>query len=167
MKTSEEILLEEVKAQYTRHLNSWSELDSKSHNFLQLNGLILSIIVIGVVSLDFSTNKLSSFMLITSAIWITSSIVFGVMATTRKQLKEISVEISDDVDLEGKEKEIMLSMIKQYGISIKVIDEKYNERTKRVERAMYCLSTGLVFLITFVVATFIENSFPSLLNSYM
>ena len=167
MKTSEEILLEEVKAQYTRHLNSWSELDSKSHNFLQLNGLILSIIVIGVISLDFSTNKLSSVMLIASAICIILSIVFGLTAITRKKLKEIAVKVSDDADLEGSEKKIMLAMIKQYDISIRVIDEKHKKRTKEVERAMYSLFIGLVFLITFVVTTFIENSLSLFLNSYM
>ena len=167
MRTSEEILLEEVKAQYTRHLNSWSELDSKSHNFLQLNGLILSIIVIGVISLDFSTNKLSSVMLIVSAICIILSIVFGLTAITRKKLKEIAVKVSDDADLEGSEKKIMLAMIKQYDISIRVIDEKHKKRTKEVERAMYSLFIGLVFLISFVVTTFIENSLPLFLNSYM
>ena len=48
MKISEEILLEEVKEEYARQLSTWVELTHKSYTFLQLNGLLLSVIFVGM-----------------------------------------------------------------------------------------------------------------------
>jgi len=154
MKTGEEILLEEVRAQYSRQLDIWTELNNKSQSFLQLNGLLLSVIFIGMGFVSGVSDYGLFSLLITSAAAITTSIIIlAVPIMQREHMKETKVETGSDAEMEGKEKDIMLALINAYNIAQKDVIDKYKKRNFQFGLSVGFLIGGLFFLFLFIAVT--------------
>ena len=128
MKTSEEILLEEVKDQYNRQLSNWTELNRKSQNFLQINGILLSVVFIGI---SFIMELASQYLIIltVSTISIILSLIISIFSIFKTSIKETNIEIDRDADLENNEKKIIFGLIRIYKITIDEVTNKNNKRT--------------------------------------
>lgn len=157
MKSSEEIILEEVRAQYHRQLASWTELDHRSSNFLQLNGLMLTVVFIG---LGFVYAELSVFLLAPLVISASFIVVFvlllAVFVLRSTSVRETKVELDNDADVDGKEKDIMMSMIRAYNTAQQDVISKHNTRTRHMGHSVNTLLVGLLFLLAFIVLVFIQ-----------
>ena len=68
-------LLDEVRSEYTRQLQTWTELIGRSHQFLQINGLILTIVLIGMQLTIDSGNSIALIFLFMSAVLIVLSML--------------------------------------------------------------------------------------------
>lgn len=157
MKISEEILLEEVKAEYTRQLTSWTELNHKSHNFLQLNGLLLSVIFIGIGIIKDSLDVFTFLLLAASSCSvIVSTLILVRFVTPAASLKEIRIDLEGDIDVKDKEKDIMWSLIRQYNISQNNIISKHEGRLKKMSYSVWSLVVGLFFLLAFIFVIFLS-----------
>ena len=151
MKTSEEILLEEVKAQYSRQLITWEQLLHKSQIFLQLNGLILSMIII---ALGFVIDKLITItivLILITLIFVSISIITTLIYVIRgMSLKDTKVVLEDDFNMEGKEKEIIVSLIRVYQISQNTLDKKYKKKSHYFDNNIIIFNAALMFLISVI-----------------
>lgn len=150
MKTSGEILLEEVKAEYSRQLEAWTELTQKSHTFLHLNGLLLTVIFIGI-GLQGPLRELYVLLLAASSVCIIISIMIGIKTTKSEAVKEIKVKLEEDSDIEGKEREIIYQLIRTYNTAQDDIISKYNVRKKNLDWSKYMLALGLGLLLWFML----------------
>ena len=149
MKTSEEILLEEVRSEYSRQLAAWTELTHRSHNALQLNGLLLTVIFIGI-GFQSSFREFSVMLMLSSAC-IVISIVLGICAARSESVKEIKVELDADSEIDDKQRDIMFHLIITYNTAQKDVIRKYNARKRILDWSWYLLSAGLVALLVFIV----------------
>ncbi len=150
MKTSEEILLEEVKDQYNRQLSNWTELNRKSQNFLQINGILLSVVFIGI---SFIMELASQYLIIltVSTISIILSLIISIFSIFKTSIKETNIEIDRDADLENNEKKIIFGLIRIYKITIDEVTNKNNKRTDVLVYASMSLMLGLFFLFIFIL----------------
>ena len=150
MRTSEEILLEEVKAEYSRQLEAWTHLTQKSHTFLHLNGLLLTVIFIGI-GLQGHSSEFYVLLLAASSICVIISISLGIKTTKNESVKEIKVKLEEGSDIEGKEKEIIRHLIRTYNTAQDDIIRKFNIRKKNLDLSKYMLALGLGLLLGFIL----------------
>ena len=159
-KSIDEHILDEVKSEYTRQLQTWTELTGRSHQFLQINGLILTIVMIGMQLTIDSGNSIALIFLSISAISIVLSVLIALLRVTKQiDIKEIKIDIKEGYDTSGKEKDIMLALISRYNIAQNDLIEKHNKRTKYHQYALRFLLAALISLassILFVILTVIS-----------
>ena len=158
MMISEEIILTEVKAEYTRQLTSWTELNHKSSTFLQLNGLLLSIIVIGLgISSNTTINYAAIWLILSSVSIVISILILARHVISENGVKEIEINVDDDYNLINKEKELMLSLIGRYNIAQNYIINKHKIRIKHLRRSLHALVVGLCFLLASIATVFLQQ----------
>jgi len=91
--------MEEVMGEFQRQLKTWNELNHKSYTFLQMNGLILSVIFIALSIEGDKIGVLRAFFLLLGSIFIIISMIvvicYGLIGM---QIKEIKVELDDDAE---------------------------------------------------------------------
>ena len=152
MKTSEEILLEEVKSEYARQMASWTDLDHKWNSFLQFNGLLLSIIFIGIgITQNNSDESISELLGASSICIIISIIILAFYSIKRIPIKEINVKVDKDMDIKGKERDITLSLIRMYNITQEDVTSKHIARLKHLSWSVLFLTVGIGFLLSFII----------------
>ena len=143
-------------AEYARQLNTRVELNYKAHNFLQLNGLISSIIFIGTGIVGESLRSLLWPYLFVSSFCIIVSIgIIAVRITPAKKIKEIKVELDDGVKIDGKETCIMRALIKKYNVAQSDMITKHGARSREFQHSVYFLLAGLVALLLFIATVFL------------
>ena len=151
-KNSLGLIVEEVRAQYSRQLSNWTDLERTSHTFLQLNGLMLTIILIGIGFVyDAPISVPALIMLLISASCIIASIWIIIYGFRRQTVKETKVELESKVDVEGKEEVIMRLLVAAYNEAQDDVISKHNGRTKVLWRSQVALSVGLAFLFAFIL----------------
>ena len=94
---------------------------------------------------------LPSGLVIASIAMLTRSVVF------ERSVKEIKVKLADRISVEGREKEIMLSLIRQYNIAQDDIISKYQHRLKNFERSILLLIASLCALFAFIIGVLLSK----------
>lgn len=144
-------LLDEVRSEYTRQLQTWTELIGRSHQFLQINGLILTIVLIGMQLTINSGNSIALIFLLMSAVLIVLSMLIVLLYVAKREIiKEIRIDIKEGYDASGKDKEILLALINTYNTAQNDLIEKYNKRSRDFQGALWCLLAALVSLAIFI-----------------
>ena len=82
---------------------------------------------------------------------VTSMCIILRYVIVRVEIKEIKVCVDEEYDARGKEKEILLALIKQYNIAQEDIIEKYNKRSKYFQWSLYPLFVAVVCLCGFII----------------
>ena len=158
IRDSEEILLDEVKAEYTRQLSSWTDLSHRSSSFLQLNGIVLSIIFLGInFTQAVIVESIIVLLLLASVFIIFSIAILAAPAIHRVGTKDINIEINGVQDMKGKEHKIALALINQYLIAQKDVISKYENRLKLFSISVALFSIGIGFLLTFITVLFLNT----------
>ena len=150
-KSSEEILLDEVKAEYARQLSSWTDLDRRFGSFLQLNGIILSIIFIGMGIRQNALNEMTFVLLSASVCIIISIIMLAIPTIKRTTIKEINVRIDGAPDMTNKERVIALALIKKYNIVQDDVISKHKIRLKMLSVSIFFFTLGIILLLVFII----------------
>ena len=160
MKTSEEILLEEVKSEYARQMPSWTDLDHRWNSFLQFSGLLLSIIFIGIgITQNSFDNPISGLLVASSVCIIISIIILAFYSIKRTAIKEINVKVDKDMDIKGKEIDITLSLIRAYNSAQKDVTSKHIVRLKHLSWSVLFLTVGIGFLLSFIITAVLGTFF--------
>ena len=151
MKTSEEILLQEIKDEYYRQLSNWREFNHKSQNFLQINGLVLSVVFIGIsISENISTDVF--ILLSISSFFIILSTITALITNLRKTIKEIDIKIKNNADLKNNEEKLIRGLIRIYNLANNNVIQENNKRSKEINFSVVFLILGMIFLFSFIVS---------------
>ena len=149
MRTTEEILFDELKYRHKHLQLDWAEAVTKSYRFLQINAVILSIIVIGLSIGDLNT--VSLFLFLSSTCIIVS---MGIIVTTIRS-KPVNVVCINELDTAKKNKEILRELSDAYKETIEGQTQLHNTRMKAIDIAIYFFASGAFFLSVFIICAII------------
>ena len=157
-KGNEKIILDEVKSRYARLINKQSEFNRKCHSLLQLDGLILSgmIICLGFTMEFISSNvsefhEIRAYLLISMGLIISSIIALISIMTLTKTKKKIDEKLSNNRDMGKSEREIIKSLIKQYERAQDDINPKRNFVAGFIVFAVVCSMGSFPFFVQFII----------------
>lgn len=180
----EKTLLSEAKAGYNHQLSNWNELDHKFQNFLRLNGLLLTMIFIGIgfigmnsiiesIKAD-SINKSFIFVAFVFLFFSVCSIFYSTLRSFSSVrdvsvIKEIDVNLYDDNDPKNKERDTFTSLIEKYDLARGKIIKNYDKRKKYYQhvRKSFFISLWLLVLFLFIFMCISNSVIGSIASSDM
>ena len=164
-KENQEILLDEAKTGYTRQVDGQNGLNRECYNLLQLNGVILSGMVIGIgfmlefINTNFSESyELTRIYLFLSIGLIASSIVsvMGIMSYAQAK-KKINGELFNNMNTSRSREKIIKSLIKEYVEAQKWINFRGECVNKFMTLPIACTMFSLLFFVLFIIGIIPPN----------
>ena len=151
MKTTEEILFDELKYRHKTLQSDWAEGVTKSYRFLQINAVILSMVVIG---LNIGILNDLSILLFLSSVCI--SVSMGIIVTALKS-KPVPVTTINKLDADEPTEEILRDLRAAYMCAIEKQMELHDDRMKTIDISIYFFAAGAFFLSAFLLLTIITS----------
>ena len=156
---SDDVLFDALKDSYDRWISYVAQLRASNLQHLQINGFILSIVMIALGSIDFNSTG-SLFLFLTAISIIISTIIFA-FVTRAKKASEVFITLDKNIfnkDIEKDKEEILNRLSEEFQNAIKSNESLYNSKVRQAEYAKWFFTAGVILLFFSFVVQIVDIS---------